>query len=144
VAGQRACRYRAIGQHGQVIDVLLSMQRDRAAARRFFIRAMQAGTIPVEVTTGRAHACPRVPGELIPPALHTAGQYANNPVEADHGRLKARPRPIRGLKSHRSARILAAGHAFVQDVRRGHCDIATDVHDHHKLRKVFDDPAPTI
>jgi transposase, IS6 family len=49
-----------------------------------------------------------------------------------------------GLKSHRSARILAAGHAFVQNVRRGHHDIATDVHDHHKLRNAFDDPAPTI
>jgi IS6 family transposase len=125
-------------------DVLLSMRRDQAAARRFLIRAMQAGTIPVEITPGRAHACPRVPGELIPSDLHTAGQYANNPIEADHGRLKARPRPIRGLKSHRSARILAAGHAFVQNVRRGHYDIATDVHDHHKLRKVFDDLALTI
>jgi transposase, IS6 family len=91
VAGQRACLYLAIDQHGQVIDVLLSMRRDLAAARRFLIRAMQAGTIPVEITTGRAHVYPRVPGELIPSALHTAGQYANNPIEADHGRLKARP-----------------------------------------------------
>jgi transposase-like protein len=98
----------------------------------------------VEVTTGRAYVCPRVLGELIPTALHTVGQYANNPVEADHGRLKARLRPMRGLRSHRSARILAAGHAFVQNVRRGHYDIATDVHGHHKLQKVLDDLALTI
>jgi IS6 family transposase len=143
VAGRWACLYRAVGQHGQVVDVLLSMRRDLAAARRFFIRAMQAGTISVEVTTGRAYVCPRVLGELIPTALHTVGQYANNPVETDHGRLKARLRPMRGLRSHRSARILAAGHAFVQNVRRGHYDIATDVHGHHKLRKVFDDLALT-
>jgi transposase-like protein len=144
VAGQRACRYRANDQHGQVIDVLLSMRRDLAAARRLLIRAMQAGTIPVEVTTDRAHVCPRVPGELIPSAMHTFEQDANNPIEADHGRLKARPRPRRGLKSHRTIWSLAAGHAFVQNARRGHYDLATDVHDHHKLRKVFDDPAPTI
>jgi hypothetical protein len=31
-----------------------------------------------------------------------------------------------------------------QNVRRGHYDIATDVHDHHKLRKVFADLALTI
>jgi transposase-like protein len=85
-----------------------------------------------------------VPGELILPALHTAGQYANNPVEADHGRLKARLRPMRGLKSHRSARILAAGHAFVQNLRRGHYDIATEVPSHHRLRTAFDDLALTI
>jgi hypothetical protein len=41
-------------------------------------------------------------------------------------------------------RIFAADHAFVQNVRRGHYDIATDVHDHYKLRKVFDDLALTI
>jgi transposase, IS6 family len=46
---------------------------------------------------------------------------------------------MRGLKRHCSARILAAGHAFVQNLRRGHYDIATDVPDHHRLRKTFDD-----
>jgi transposase, IS6 family len=82
--------------------------------------------------------------ELIPSARHTVEQYANNPVEADHGRLKARFRPMRGLKRHRSARILAAGHAFVQNVRRGHYDIATDTSGHHRLRAAFDDLALTI
>jgi transposase-like protein len=101
------------------------MRRDLAAARRFFTRAMRAGVIPVEVTTDRAPAYPRVLDELIPSALHTVEQYANKPVEADHGRLKARLRPMRGLKSHRSARILAAGHAFVRNLRRGHYDITT-------------------
>jgi hypothetical protein len=51
---------------------------------------------------------------------------------------------MRGLKRHRSARTLAAGHAFVQNLRRGHYDIATDVPDHHRLGKAFDDRAITI
>jgi hypothetical protein len=33
--------------------------------------------------------------ELVPSALHVVEQYANNPIEADHGRLKARLRPMR-------------------------------------------------
>ncbi len=126
VAGQWTYLYRAIDQHGQVIDVLLSARRDLAAARRFFARATRAGTIPVEVTTDRAPVYPRVLDELVPPAVHVAEQYANNPVEADHGRLKARLRPMRGLKRHRSVRILAAGHAFIQNLRRGHYEIATE------------------
>jgi transposase, IS6 family len=40
---------------------------------------------------------------------------------------------MRGLKRHRSAPILAAGHAFVQNLRWGHYDIATDVQAHHSL-----------
>jgi transposase, IS6 family len=67
--------------------------RDLAAARRFFTRALRGGTVPAEVTTNRAPAYPRVLDELIPSALHTVGRYANNPVETDHGRLKARLRP---------------------------------------------------
>jgi transposase-like protein len=144
VAGQWAYLYRGVDQHGQVIDVLLSARRDLAAARRFFTRALCAGTIPVEVTTGRAPACPRVLDELVPSALHTVEQYANNPVEADHGWLKDRLRPMRGLKRHRSARILAAGHAFVQNLRRGHYDIATDTPNRDRLRTAFDDLMITI
>ena len=46
---------------------------------------------------------------------------------------------MRGLKRHRSARILAAGHAFMQNLRRGHYDIATEVPSRHRLRLAFDD-----
>jgi len=33
---------------------------------------------------------------------------------------------MRGLKRLRSARILAAGHALVQNLRRGHYEVAVD------------------
>jgi transposase, IS6 family len=144
VAGTWTYLYRAVDQYGQVIDVLLSARRDLAAARRFFIRALRAGTVPVEVTTDRASVYPRVLDELVPSALHTVEQYANNPVEADHGRLKARLRPMRGLKRHRSARTLAAGHAFVQNLRRGHYEIATEAPSRHRMRIAFNDLVPAI
>jgi hypothetical protein len=51
---------------------------------------------------------------------------------------------MRGLKRHRSARVLAAGHTFVQNLHRGHYDVATDVPGHHRLRKVFGDLAITV
>jgi hypothetical protein len=43
-----------------------------------------------------------------------------------------------------SARILAAGHAFVQNLRRGHYDIAADTPGCLKLRTVFDELALAI
>jgi IS6 family transposase len=144
VAGRWTYLYRAVDQHGQVIDVLLPVRRDLAAARQFFIRALRAGTIPAEVTTGHAAAYPRVPDELVPSALHTAERYANNPVEADRGRLKARLRPMRRLKRRRSARIISAGHAFVQNLRRGHYELAVDAPARHRLCAAFDQLAVTI
>jgi hypothetical protein len=44
----------------------------------------------------------------------------------DHGRLKARLRPMRGLQQDRSARIAIAGCAFIQNVRRGHYEPAVE------------------
>lgn len=41
-------------------------------------------------------------------------------MESDHGQLKARLRPMRGLKTDRAAEVIVPGHAFVQNLRRGH------------------------
>jgi hypothetical protein len=48
------------------------------------------------------------------------------------------PRPMRGLKRARSLQTIAAGHAFVQNLRRGHYEF---VHDHpanDRVRIAFD------
>jgi transposase-like protein len=64
-------------------------------------------------------------------------RYANNPIESDHGRLKARLRPVRGLKHLRSAQVIGSGHAFVQSLRRGHYELATDIEPHRRLASAF-------
>jgi transposase, IS6 family len=121
--------------------VLVSPRRDAAAARAFFIRALKSGSSPVEVTTDRAPVYPRVIDELAPAARHVLEQYSNNRVEADHGRLKARLRPMRGLKTVRSLHTVATGHAFVQNLRRGHYEITVDVPVHDRVRLAFTDIA---
>lgn len=87
-----------IDQFGQVIDVLVSTKRDLAATRRYFTQALQHSPAPTDVTTDRAPAYPRVLDALLPAACHVTEQYRNNPIEGDHGRLKSRLRPMRGLK----------------------------------------------
>ena len=82
--------------------------------------------------------------EFAAAAWHVLEQYANNRVEADHGRLKARLRPMRGLKTNRSLRTLATGHAFLQNLRRGHYEITVDVPVHDRVRVAFDDLSPCL
>jgi transposase-like protein len=62
----------------------------------------------------------------VPAAWHGTEKYANNRIEADHGQLKRRLGPMRGLKTDAGARVITAGHAFVQNVRRGHYELAVD------------------
>ena len=137
--------FRAIDQFGQVIDVFLSPRRDAKAARRFFERAIDRTRIsPVEVTTDRYRAYPRIIVDLLPAAFHGTEAYANNPIETDHGRLKARLRPMRGLKRDRTARVIVAGHAFVQNLRRGFYDLGLDVPRAARLAEAFDELALVI
>jgi transposase, IS6 family len=126
VAGRWVYLYRAIDQCGQVIDVLVSQKRDLTTTRRFFTRMLEHGLRPTEVTTDQAAAYARVLDELLPAALHVIEQYANTPIESDHGRLKARVTPMRGLKRLRSARVISTGHAFIQNLRRGHYELGID------------------
>jgi transposase-like protein len=145
VAGQWRYVYRAIDQFGQVIDVFVSPRRDGAAARRFFQRAIGTMRVePVEVVTDHAPVYPAVLEELLPAAWHRTDLYANNRVEGDHGRLKSRLHPMRGLKQDRSARVVIAGHALVQNVRRGHYELAVEAPVARRLAVAFDELALAI
>ena len=140
VAGRWRYVFRAIDQLGQVIDVFVSAQRDGRAARRFFEHAI--GTTkarPMEVVTDLAPVYPATLEELLPAAWHRTDRYGNNRLEADHGRLKARLRPMRGLKQDRSARIVIAGHGFVQNLRRGHYELAVEEPVARRLAVAFDE-----
>jgi transposase-like protein len=126
VAGRWRFVYRAVDQHGQIIDVYVSARRDTRAARRFFATAIGVHGAPTEVVTDRAWTLLTVVDELMPGAFHNTEQYANNRIEADHGRLKSRLRPMRGLKHDHSARVIMRGHAFMQNLRRGHYELGID------------------
>jgi transposase-like protein len=71
-------------------------------------------------------------------------QYATNTIEADHGRLEARLRPMRALKTIRSLRIVAAGHVFVQNLRHGRYDLTADVPSRERVRVAFTEVAACL
>jgi transposase-like protein len=111
----------------------------------FFQRARKAtGVVPVEVITDRAPIYLRVLDQVVPTAWHHVERYANNRVEADHAQLKRRLRPMRGIKTMTGLRVLAAGHAFIQNLRRGHYEIAADQPRNLRLPVAFRELATAI
>jgi transposase-like protein len=136
--------YRAVNQDGQVIDVLVSIRRDADAARRFFGQAMAVLKVtPVEVVTDAAAVYPRVLDELVPAAWHHVERWANN-READHSRLKHRLGPMRGLRTDRTAAVIIAGLAFLQNLRRGHYELAVDLPAPLRIAAAFTELARAI
>jgi transposase, IS6 family len=51
---------------------------------------------------------------------------------------------MRGLKQMRSARTISAGHAFMQNLRRGHYTLTADVAVHDRVRVAFDELAACL
>jgi hypothetical protein len=44
---------------------------------------------------------------------------------------------MRGLKRLRSTQVISAGHAFVQNLRRGHYELGVDIDPRHRLTAIF-------
>src|SRR6266511_547473 len=144
----RPCRH-AVGQRWLVDETYVKVAgRWRYLYRaidQFFERAVSTTRIrPAEVITDRAPTYTVVLDGILPAAWHRTDRYANNAVEADHGRLKARLRPMRRLKQDHSAKIVIAGHAFVQNLRRGHYELAVGVPVNQRLTVAFDELALAI
>jgi transposase, IS6 family len=145
VAGRWRYLYRAIDQFGQVIDVVVSPDVTRKQP------TSSSSGQSVQPESGRLRSSPT---EHRPirwssmaycqrPGTAPTG-YANNAVEADHGRLKARLRPMRALKQDHSARVVIAAHAFVQNLRRGNYELAVEAPVNRRLAVAFDELAVAI
>jgi len=136
--------YRAVDEEGQILDIFVSKKRDTAAAEWFFAKALRDHGEPDEVTTDKSQVLAKVILDMVPDAEHCTEQYANNRIEADHGRLKSRLRPMRGLKSDRTASVVIRGHAFIQNLRRGHYELGLEANRMSRLEAAFDELLPTV
>ena len=127
VKGRWTYLYRAVDSRGQTIDFLLSAQRDTAAAKRFFRKAVtQPHTVnPRTITVDKNPAYPKAvaemkrDGELSRRSRLRQCKYLNNIVEQDHRRIKRLVRPGLGFGCFRTARRTLAGFETMAMIRKG-------------------------
>jgi hypothetical protein len=109
-------------------NACVSPMRNMVATRRFVERAIASSdTTPRRVITDTATTYPPALAVAVAGLLHGTGRYSANGIERDHGFLKERLRPMRGLKSVASAAIFVSGHALMRRIRRGVFQIVESV-----------------
>ena len=120
VKGRWTYLYRAIDRDGNLVDVLLSETRDKAAAEAFFRSARTVtGRVPERVTTDGHDAYPgAIKAQLGKGVRHRTTRYLNNHLEQDHRGIKQRIRPMGGFKSVESARRFCRVHDEVRNFLR--------------------------
>ena len=113
VKGAWKYRYRAVDKEGKTVDFLLTARRDKAAALRFFEKAMKASGVPEKVTMDKSGAnkaaMDQINGRGETPIIVRQVKYLNNIVEQDHRAIKRVTRPMLNFKSFQAAKNVLAG-----------------------------------
>lgn len=120
VAGRSCYLYRALDEHGQVVDVYYSERRDAGAAEAFFRGTLQETDVrPRRVTTDKAASYPPALQAVLPEVEHVAGKAVQQGIERDHQHLKGRIRCMRGFKSAAGAAVFGRAHGFMRNLGDG-------------------------
>jgi IS6 family transposase len=123
---QKLYLYRAVDGQGQVIDVLLRDNRNRASAEAFFRQALaRTDVTPKAVITDHHQPYVKAVATVIPSARHVrtglprCRGYTTQPIERSHVPTRDRLRGARGLRTVRTGqRFLESFEAF-HALRRG-------------------------
>ena len=122
--------YRVLDKEGQTVDFLLTAKRDKAAAKRFFDKAMRDKDIPEKITMDKSCANKAAIDEInagkVNPIVVRQVKYLNNIVEQDHRAIKRVTKPMLNFKSFRSARNTLAGIELMHMIRKGQMIVAEE------------------
>lgn len=123
VRGQWKYLYRAVDKEGKTIDFLLRDKRDKAAATRFFKKAMRQNGDPEKITMDKSGANKAAMDGINQDRVVSIEvrqiKYLNNIVEQDHRAVKRITKPMMGFKSFRAARNVLAGIELMHMIRKG-------------------------
>jgi putative transposase len=128
VKGKWTYLYRAVDKLGKTLDFMLSERRNKAAATKFFARALEVNGLPRKIVidksganTAGITAINRMRKRFgCPIAIEMVRiKYLNNIIEQDHRTIKKRIQPMLGFKSFVSASATLEGIEVANMIRKG-------------------------
>jgi len=100
IQGKQQYFWRAVDQDGEVVDVFFQNRRDGKAAKRLFIRLLEAHQgEPRKIVTDKLRSYGVAHRELIQDTIHDTSQYANYRAELSHQPTRVGEQGMRRFKS---------------------------------------------
>src|SRR5438270_6738175 len=91
--------WRAVDQHGVVLDILVQGRRNAAAAKRFFKRLLHGRKYrPRRLITDGLRSYGAAHREVLPDVRHRTSRYLNNRAEHSHRPTRRRERQMQRFK----------------------------------------------
>jgi len=114
LSGRKMYMWRAVDGEGEVLEILLQPQRDKAAAMRLLRKLLRRqGFVPTVIVTDKLRSYGAALRELGFSGLHKQGLRANNRAQNSHQPIRRRERKMQGFKSAKSAQRFVSVHAAV-------------------------------
>ncbi|MFF8103498.1 IS6 family transposase [Streptomyces sp. NPDC016640] len=110
INGEQRHLWRAVDQNGYVLDILVHNRRDKAAARRFFLRLLtKTRTVPRVIVTDKLRSYGAAHRQVMPSVQHRSHEGLHNRAENSHRPARQCERAMKGFRSVGAAqRFLAA------------------------------------
>ena len=106
--------WRAVDQHGVVLDILVQDRRNAGAAKRFFKRLLAGLKFrPRRIVTDGLRSYGVARREVLPEVRHRTSRYLNNRAENSHRPTRRRERQMQRFKSLDQAQRFLSSHAFI-------------------------------
>ena len=106
--------WRAVDQHGVVLDILVQNRRNGTAAKRFFkhlLRGLQYK--PRRLITDGLRSYGVAQRAILPDVRHRTSRYLNNRAENSHRPTRRRERQMQRFKSGGQAQRFLSTHAII-------------------------------
>jgi putative transposase len=102
--------WRAVDQHGNVLDILVQSRRNKRAAKRFFRKLLKGlHYVPRVIITDKLKSYAAAKREILPGVEHRQHKGLNNRAENSHQPTRLREKKMRRFKSAKHAqRFLSA------------------------------------
>ena len=114
IGGRRLYLWRAVDGEGEVLDVLVQVRRDKAAALRLMRKLLKMqGRGPDTLVTDRLGSYAAAARELRLAAAHVRAKSANNRAEGSHVPIRLRERKMQGFRRPGSTQRFLSLHAAV-------------------------------
>jgi putative transposase len=124
IAGTPHWLWRAVDQHGVVLDVLVQSRRDGKAAKRLLRKLLRRqGRAPRVMITDKLANCRAGKKDLMPGVEHRRHKGLNNRAEKSHQPTRRRERQMKRFKSPGQAQRFLSAHDPIDNLfhlRRDH------------------------
>jgi putative transposase len=100
INGKRSYLWRAVDQHGTVLDILVQSRRDKQAAKKFFRKLLKGlEYAPRVIITDKLASYGAAKKEILPSVEHRKHKGLNNRAENSHQPTRQRERSMRRFTS---------------------------------------------